>query len=334
MDFSQSANATSALGPMLGGLILLYAAAQVLAGAMIHVEQVGPGRRAIWHAIPVAAIALVAAFQGHTQIALCVLTGTSVAALSLVPGICQIVSPEPQSTPSTPASWRALIPATLVFWMIGFHVQIDWLDAIFLVIIGLGILWIWHEPGAWMPSSAPRPSPLRIIILFLAIGVAIIAAILAIRGALRLEDVYISYANQRGERPPFTSIIFAADIVAPVLMLPLLGQSAQLIERQRPVEAYSTHVGLVAINLCVLVPLCVLVGYFRPEIWPDAAAQAMPFPLATWRVDAVLLIILSLSLLPRAGLRRGAMRIEGVILVLVYAGYLISIAGIQMLERI
>jgi Ca2+/Na+ antiporter len=80
--------------------------------------------------------------------------------------------------------------------------------------------------------------------------------------------------------------------------------------------------GTVLLNLCLLLPAIVLIEFVRGAL--HGHAQPMTFPLITWRVDAVLLVVLGFALIPLAADRWLPERLEAMLLVIVYAGYLLA----------
>ncbi|HLL88272.1 MAG TPA: hypothetical protein VK324_03120, partial [Tepidisphaeraceae bacterium] len=79
------------------------------------------------------------------------------------------------------------------------------------------------------------------------------------------------------------------------------------------------------INLCVALPMAVGVWYAARAGWLPDLPAAIPFPLGVWRVDTVLLIVLSLPLVPTAMNRWTLGRAEGVGLILMYGVYLVLV---------
>ncbi|HWB52706.1 MAG TPA: hypothetical protein VG722_00870, partial [Tepidisphaeraceae bacterium] len=172
----------SAVAGLIGGLVLLYLAALTIAGVMVDFEQSAPGWRAVAHGVPIIAAAIVAAALGQGVMALCILTGAAVAALSLAPGISQLLEPAHETSANWAPHWRVLLPVTVLIWLIGFRAQVGWLGGAFLAIEGLAILWMWIET-----AQPPRMSIARIVIFLLAAALAVVASVLAIHGAMRQQ---------------------------------------------------------------------------------------------------------------------------------------------------
>jgi Ca2+/Na+ antiporter len=97
----------------------------------------------------------------------------------------------------------------------------------------------------------------------------------------------------------------------------------------------------VLLNLCLLLPLVILTSYTRQivvdwdKLHPAAVAattepaeavyqlRAVPFPLAVWRVDTVLLIVFGMLLIPVSLGRLTLRKPEGLALAILYAVYLV-----------
>ena len=77
------------------------------------------------------------------------------------------------------------------------------------------------------------------------------------------------------------------------------------------------------LNLCLLLPVLAIAWRVRRMLAPWATEpEWLPFPMAAWRLDAVLILIVGAVLLPVALGRWKLGRTEGVVLVVVYAAYL------------
>ena len=106
----------------------------------------------------------------------------------------------------------------------------------------------------------------------------------------------------------------------------------------------TAQAGVVIINLCVLLPALALVPYATAHLpsltqvfppifdWTEKTVEVLAFPLGVWRVDAVLLVILSVLYLPVSMGRWNLGRGEGMLLVVAYFGYLIAttISGVHL----
>lgn len=297
---------------MLGGLALLYASAQTLSGAIAYALPHAVGRRAFWHAAPIGAAAIVASALGHSEMALGMVTGASVAVLSLVPGVCKVMATSEDSGAAVDSRCAMLLGAVLLLWVIGLRAEINWLGAICLAVQGLLLVGVWRES-----ADVRRPSIGSLLIFVLSIAVAALASILAVHGAVRL----------RGELSTLTSAIFAAALVTPVLILPVLGECIRLTEEHRANDARIVQTVMAMILITGILPLCVAVSYWRARMLAGGVGE-IAFPYGTWRVDSVVLVILALWIFSGQSFSRGWRKFEGMLLILIYGVYLISLAWI------
>jgi Ca2+/Na+ antiporter len=131
-----------------------------------------------------------------------------------------------------------------------------------------------------------------------------------------------------------TGGLIALAVLSPLLVLPMLGTGAIAAHHGKLNAALGSVVGVVLLNLCLLVPLVVAAHYVNQLTvsWPggDRTWEAirqnlrpLPYPLAVWRVDTVLLIVLGLLLVPVSLGRWSLTRLEGLALAFVYAAYLV-----------
>jgi hypothetical protein len=148
-----------------------------------------------------------------------------------------------------------------------------------------------------------------------------------------------------------TSGLIALAVISPLLVLPLLGTGAVAAHHGRLNAASDAIVAIVLLNLCALLPIVVLTHYGRQiafDLRPRYAAidnayattqsisqvlsefRPMPFPLAVWRVDTVLLMVLGLLLIPVSLGRIILSRGEGLAMALVYAAYLVVSTALAM----
>ena len=96
-------------------------------------------------------------------------------------------------------------------------------------------------------------------------------------------------------------------------------------------------IGVVLLNLCLLLPILALAPYvsafyravrFDRRLfvdWTTYAPNVTVFPLASWRVDSVVLIIVSVLFLPVAVGKWNLGREEGIVLIIGYCVYLLAV---------
>jgi Ca2+/Na+ antiporter len=304
--------------------------------------------------VPIALVALVATATGHSSIAVGVVFSTSVAALSLYMGVIVLSADEHELAPPTSNArvWSFVLPAAVLALVAGFSGQLTRLHAIMLAVQGAMILMVWSERGGG-GEAAPQPvepldvtdSPtasrmtlVRAIEFVLAAGLAALGAWAAVLGTGRMS--YETRIMSPG--------LIAATTIGPLLILPMIGGGSVLIRRGQTQAALSASVIVPLLNLCLLLPVIVGLWYVRPHVAefvqrlrePVAEASAttspieppttapapvppMSYPIAVWRLDTVMLIVLGLFILP-IGLRRWTLgRREGAALILGYAVYLV-----------
>lgn len=142
----------------------------------------------------------------------------------------------------------------------------------------------------------------------------------------------------------FSDVLLAVGVWSPVLLLPLIGAAATLAQKGRTTSVVGGAVTLTLINLCVILPTAIVAWYVMPIVHyalaggpavasttrgvEAGALQVTPlhFPMVTWRLDSVILLVLAVALLPVALGRWTIGRREGVALVVLYALYLVGSA--------
>ena len=362
-------------GAAAGWYAASFAASEALAGGRLALR-----RRVFAQWIPIVTLALVATLAQQTSVALGVLLASSVAALSLVLGIVTIShefgrrSSDPGGFPvvethgavivernagavdaaSSPAVarrvWAFVLPAALILLLAGFTGRLNGMHALLLAVEGLAILSLWNargefdeiDGGARAADVERRGTLRRATELTLAILLALLASWAGVRATL---DVSRQIGLVSGG-------FVAALLVAPALVLPMIGSGMMLARANLYSGAISASVGIVLLNLCFGLPLVIGVWYAKP-LWGarserlvamvtpangqpttapagaddagGAAAALDPsirFPISLWRVDTVILILLGLVLLPLAVGRWLPGKFEGVLLVFVYIIYM------------
>jgi Ca2+/Na+ antiporter len=361
-------------GAAAGWYAASFCATDALAGGKLALR-----RRVFAQWLPILTLALVATLAQQTSVALGVLLASSVAALSLVLGIVTIShefgrrptdaggfpvvethgavvverrhgAVPAESSPSVARRvWAFVLPAAMILLLAGFTGRLNGAHALLLAVEGLAILTLWNARGEFdeIDASAPAPAAAargtlrRAAEFTLAILLALLASWAGVRATL---DV----SRQIGQ---VSGGFVAALLVAPALVLPMIGSGMMLSRANLYSGAVSASVGIVLLNLCFGLPLVVGVWYAKP-LWggraerlvamvtpangdpttapttsaPDLGALApdpsIRFPISLWRVDTVLLILLGLVLLPLAAGRWLPGKFEGVMLVCVYIIYM------------
>jgi Ca2+/Na+ antiporter len=307
------------------GLVLLYLASWWAS------EATGgrPGRRAVGHWTVVAAVTLVAIVMRRSDLAVAAIFASSVGCLSLLVGSISIVCPNVEAPPDFRKIWPLTLPAALLVLLAGFAGALNWRHAIALLIEGLVLLAAWRELSAGSEAQAtPPPRPvLSNANLVLSVCLAIVAAAAALLGIRNVS---------RGI-PEISQTALVVALLGPVLVLPMLTRGAAGRGRQeRAGEVTSVAVGVVLLNLCLLLPAVILLWYLAGTSnhswsldWHSLSqVSPMPFSWVTWRVDNVVLVLLSFVLVPVAMGRWRLGQAEGVTLIALYGVYvLIEAAG-------
>jgi len=315
----------------------LYFACRVAMRAAIGPRASSPGRRALCQWLPVAATAIAAIFTHHPAMAVAIIFGTSVAYLSLVLGMTSYVAPM-HSDAARPRAWAFILAPVLLSLLAGFGGVLTALHAGMLLILGVTILAVWREDAAMGTVSASSKTNdaaalnmdgMRWVQLVVAIGLASAAGTAAVLAA--------ALAAQQSPLP--SESLVALSVLSPMLILPSLRTCVTVAELGDVQGAVSAIIGTVLLNLCVLLPIAILLWYpvngislkTIVSLQPAAAdlsapAQGLVYPIGIWRLETIVLLVLGFGLIPIALGRLTLARIESAILVVGYALYLAAVA--------
>jgi Ca2+/Na+ antiporter len=314
-----------------------------------------PGRRALGYWLPTAMVVIGALIIGRAEIAVGIIFATSVAALTLVLGIITLTARHTHTTESR-RLWAFVLPVALIALLIGFSGGISWRHVPILLLEGAVLAALWNEPavarlaseGATDPAapdstatSPDRRSDNSLLLLFavLAGGMSTWAGLVA----------GVDLANQL--ELPGAGLV-AALMLAPALVLSMIGTGSMLASDGRYDQAVSSQVAYVLLNLCLLLPVATTLWLTRPH-WhapfqarltpstnpgtapattgalesPDAGpTPALIYPMGVWRIDTVILIALGLLLLPVALGKWSLGMSEGFGLIVGYTAYMVLTA--------
>jgi Ca2+/Na+ antiporter len=244
-------------------------------------------------------------------------------------------------------AWPFLLPAALLALMAGFTGTLSILHAAMLLLLGACVLAVWRGDGRDAAPTpffpAPVPTPPRRMSAYqfiIAVGLGAAGAWMAYKAIILTDD---------RTRVATTGLIAMA-VISPLLVLPMLGTGAIAAHHGRLDRAVAAIVGVALLDLFLLLPLVVAAHYVSQIAQATHAAastathpatitttmtttrttaeilldlQPLPFPLAVWRVDTVILIVMGMMLVPVSLGRWRLRRIEGLVLTLLYAAYLI-----------
>jgi hypothetical protein len=240
----------------------------------------------------------------------------------------------------------------LLVFVLGFDGALGLLHALVLLGQGVLVLMIWTAGAAAERSpadggqpqappqplaAAPRHSPeiaegrwaisiLTIAQLMVLVALAAIAAWAATRGAQRLQQIDWRYpAGALG-----------ATLLSVVLAMPMVSTGVPAALETRAWAPITGQIGVVLLNLCLLLPLAILIpgiaetvtGYSAatmPSTQPLWRLPAITYPRVAWRIDAVALLILSLLYVGVAESRLRLDRRVGAGLIIGYCAYLLAV---------
>jgi Ca2+/Na+ antiporter len=315
------------------------------------------GLRALGYFFPIAGASLVALLMGQPNVALAVVFGSSVGALTSVVGLTALAEPIGSGPREWMRVWPFVLAASLIVFIAGFKGTFQWQDAVALLTQGAVIFGLIFDPRdkprthlgnehfelvdvpAQDSESAPlvyasaRPAAssnltwertaLAAVELLLVAGMLWVGAVAATRGVVRT-----------GAARSMNPSALAASLIGLALVLPMTWGAWRRAEGGRSWSPVSTQVSVVLLNLCVLLPLLILMPYaaaklpFLSRFAGDALAyhEGMPrvllYPTPMWRIDNVVLIIVAVLLLPVSLGRWNLGREEGMVLIAGYFFYL------------
>jgi Ca2+/Na+ antiporter len=328
--------------PLLGAAAGWYIAGRA-AVASLGKNEVSPLKRAAAHCIAVGILSLIAVMRHESQIAIGVIFGASIASLSLVLGVITFTAPPDMITIDARRKWAFVLPAAILVFLAGYQSQFTWLHALIFAVQGTVMLILWSEQttvsgpadsaATRLTSTDSVESPHRddasvwiapALILF-SVALSIVSGWWGVSGARTL----LSQSNL-----PSMSIL-AATMLGPGLVISMIGTGTELSHRHQFTAAASTQVAFVLLNLCVVLPITIVVWYvhksIHPFVWRELldrlrnvqADFPLHFPAIVWRVDVVMLMLLGLALLPMSLGRWLPGKTEGAVLIFLYAAYLL-----------
>jgi hypothetical protein len=317
---------------LLVGAVLLYVASRAGVEALAG-KEAWPGRRAVGHWIPIAAAALAAVAIHRGDLAVSIIFATSVGCLSLVVGSICIASPNSDTPAACGRAWAFALPAALLTLLAGFAGALNWRHALVLLIEGGALLLAWRELAGVVERKAGDESGiprLRWINVGMCVLLSMIGGMAGVVGAVRMG----------GDFPAIPDVAMIVAVLGPILVLPMLTGGAGLTHSNRGWAAITSAVAVVLLNLCVLLPVVVLIWYPAQLQRGDflsgsihrimeglGKAGPLPFSWVTWRVDNVVLVLLSFMLIPASLGRWRLGRAEGITLIVLYAVYVLMEAA-------
>jgi hypothetical protein len=336
---------------LLGGMVALFACSRMLA-VILPRQRDALGVRALAYFIPIAAASLVAALLGRPEIAVAIVFGTSVGAMTSVVGFIAVGEPLDSGPPRWRRLWPFLLAAALLVFVIGFKGTFNWHDAIALATEGLILYTLWNDRADASPATpqtvlsaavapatgpiplnyaAPGTSPCTVAgILLLILELLMVAVLLWLGGWSVTRGTVAIAPALRG----MSTSGLAGSLVSLSMVLPMMFGSWRLSTGGRGWAPVTTQIGVVMLNLCALLPILILLPYAAVHIpqvahfagdsmlWNEQLPKLLIFPSPMWRIDNVILIIMGVFLLPVAIGKWNLGREEGMVLIAAYFFYL------------
>lgn len=297
-------------------------------------DSAGSRARAAW--VCTIPVVLLAVGQGRYEIAVGMIFATSVACMTLVLGIVTLAA---GTTPAQASrrGWGMLLPVALVCFLMGLSGGFDLRDAMVLLVQGIAVYWMWQGPDE--PASQARAVPGTFGSMLGVVIIATLAGLTAIHATLTMSP----------RMGLMNGGLVTGLMLAPAMALPLIGLGLQAVQDGQYDQFVSGLVGFVFLNLCLLLPLAALLWIAQPprraevfQLEPTTAPatlpattsttqddpdfrppRALPYPMAIWRVDTVLLIAVGLLLLPVSIGKWSLGRPEAIGLILTWAVFML-----------
>jgi Ca2+/Na+ antiporter len=294
--------------PLVLGAMLLYSAGQLLIVARGGVA--APGWIAFFYFSSIAVVSIFEAVRGHSGLALAIILGTSVGCLSLIQGSIILVAPGSEASGSLRRVWPFVLPATLLVFMAGLTGGLTRAHAGAFLVEGIALLVAWN--GMSDPTQDRAIGVME--------GKSVNGWLLGIAGIVAMGGSLLALAGARQISRPYP--MPAADLVVPAILGPILiipawvAEISQAHVHKQPGVATTTAVGMVLLNLCLLLPVIVLISVWKGE-------EPMIYSILSWRVDTVVLLVFGFILLPPALGRWRLGVAEGITLVGLYVVYVL-----------
>ena len=303
--------------PFLGAIVAMYVSVRAAADVFDRRPELALAAGA---ALPALAGGGAGAAIGETSAALAFVMAVAVGCATLVLGLTLTTPPDRDAPPSPerpPHAAASLLPAALVVLVAGFAGAVTPISAILMLAAGAALLFLVRPTPATTASSTPIWA--KCVQLALAAVLAVAALAWARSGSAALS------ATLGWD----LSVAAPTLLMGPLVALPLVGVATRLAaEGQGDAAAGGTALAAGACVTLVL-PIVAGVGIVLVAVAAglDPLAWKVQFPLRAWRLDAVLLAVVGLLLLPAAAGRWRLGKAEGVGLILLYAAHLATTAA-------
>lgn len=322
---------------LLAGASLAFYIASRLGAAVLDRGGNNPAGAAAAHWLPMAAVTFTV-LKNYPHAAVSIIFASSVACLTLVPGVTLMSATQP--APGAPITveplntndrraWSMVLPAALLTLLAGFRGFFTLFHALLFLVQGVAVLLAWttSPEDSNVVEAVERSNPIGVVVnVIFWILLTLVGAAVATAGI----------ADVSSRVPHMTTGVVGALMIAPALVLPMIGSALSLSQRGQQSAVISTSVDCVLLNLCVLLPITIIVwqvmsnwssggieGLLRGRLF-DQPVSPLPYPMAAWRIDAVMLIIFGAALLLISSKRWIPSRVEGAVGVIAFALYMVA----------
>ncbi len=307
---------------VLGLLILLLAGDALVKGAVNLSLRVGIPALIVSLTIvafgtsaPELLISVSAALEGVPGIALGNVVGSNVANVLLVLGVPAMLTVMHTSTCDTRTSYLQMIIASVLFIALAFRGVFDWIAGVVLLVVLTVILGqqiraaLRHRRAGEVdedledPEGADPDMPWRNIILFLGLGLIGLPL-----GATLLVDSATEIARMFG----VPDTVIGLTLVALGTSLPELATTVMAALRRQADVAIGNVIGSNLFNLLAIIGVAAMIA-------------PMPVDPGLLQFDLWVMLAASLLLLPFVFFRQDLTRIWGVVLFVLYLGYVVLV---------
>jgi cation:H+ antiporter len=256
-------------------------------------------------------ISSIAALKGSTSIAIGNIVGSNIANIALILGFAAIVNPPRVLTPTIRVQIPFAIIITAIFLILTLNGKLAFFDSIILLICFIMFtaycIWSAREKGKIkVEVESILPSAARDLI-YIIIGLAglTIGSEIFVRGSIRLAEFF-----------GVSEFMIGLSVVALGTSLPELATSIVAAAKRESEIVVGNVIGSCIFNILLVMGV---VGLIKPIYKPDMSII----------LDMGVMLGLTILLLPMFYTGRRLSRLEGIGLLIIYAGYItyISIRG-------
>jgi len=291
------------LSLLVGAAVLFYFGTHLLWHGFGGHRTRSPILRGVLLAMPIVIVAIWLVLDGHPGKGVAILLTGATLLLTLTLGVCAISNPH-RDTVHSP-SLRMLAPMAAAAFVVGLSGELSVTHAICLTAMA-GVLLTTRPPAEASDGGAVNATAGALGTIVLIAGAA--AMIYAITKLLQLPVIPL-----------------AGPVVVPLVLLASVGLLVGDVHAGTGDRAVDTIVGAVLTLIGFGLPLAIVAAHAMASAsgtTQPATSPAIIMPVGSWRIDTVLLTILSVMLLPVGFGRFSLSRLEGFCLVLACVGYM------------